>query len=319
MGLVKCFLPQQLESGCGPTATLTSQKTTWTKVLIKHFKESGLAPESMLRTQRSRLFPKPKKRLIFGILANGGTPWKFLESFNFTNGWKWHILCKLRRWWGWCNGKVTVTITCWAMSIFVSQLCPRKWAWKSAFYRNNWNAAAGQRQLWRHWKLLGMRVLIKHFRKRGLAPETMLRTQHSRQFLKTENWLIFGILAKGGPHENFLESFNFTNGWKRHILCKMRRWWPWCSGKMAVTIICWAMSLFISQICPPKCAWKSGFYRNNLNAAAGQRRLQRQWKKLGMKVFIKHFQKAALLQNLCCVRKVAAHFLNLKNGSILAF
>ena len=41
------------------------------KVLIKHFKESGLAPETMLRTQRSRTLPKPEKWLIFGILAKG--------------------------------------------------------------------------------------------------------------------------------------------------------------------------------------------------------------------------------------------------------
>ena len=41
------------------------------KVLIKHFKENGLAPETMLRTQRSRPFPKLEKLLIFGILAKG--------------------------------------------------------------------------------------------------------------------------------------------------------------------------------------------------------------------------------------------------------
>ena len=41
------------------------------KVLIKHFKESGLAPETMLRTQRSRSIPKPEKSLIFGVLAKG--------------------------------------------------------------------------------------------------------------------------------------------------------------------------------------------------------------------------------------------------------
>ena len=32
-----------------------------------HFKESGLAPEIMLRTQRSRPFSKPEKSIIFGI------------------------------------------------------------------------------------------------------------------------------------------------------------------------------------------------------------------------------------------------------------
>ena len=57
-----------------------------------------------------------------------------------------------------------------------------------------------------------MIVLIKHFKESVLAPETMLRTQRSRPFPKPEKWLIFGILAKGGPHDSFLESFNFTNG-----------------------------------------------------------------------------------------------------------
>ena len=42
------------------------------KVLLKHFKESGLTPETMLRTQSSRPFPKPEKSLIFGILAKRG-------------------------------------------------------------------------------------------------------------------------------------------------------------------------------------------------------------------------------------------------------
>ena len=37
-------------------------------------------------------------------------------------------------------------------------------------------------------------------------------TQRSRPFPKPEKSLIFGISANGGPHENFLESFNFTNG-----------------------------------------------------------------------------------------------------------
>ena len=45
-----------------------------------------------------------------------------------------------------------------------------------------------------------------------LAPETMLRTQRSRLFPNPEKWLFFGILANGGHHEHFLESFNFTNG-----------------------------------------------------------------------------------------------------------
>ena len=51
-----------------------------------------------------------------------------------------------------------------------------------------------------------------HFKESGLASETMLRTQRSRQFSKPEKSNIFGISPKGGPHDNFLESFNFTNG-----------------------------------------------------------------------------------------------------------
>ena len=57
-----------------------------------------------------------------------------------------------------------------------------------------------------------MKVLIKLFKESTLAPEIMLRMQRSRQFPKPEKWLIFGILARWGPHDNFLESFNFTNG-----------------------------------------------------------------------------------------------------------
>ena len=54
-----------------------------------------------------------------------------------------------------------------------------------------------------------MKVLIKHFKESGLSPEAILRTQRSRPFPKIEKWLNFGILAKGGPHENF---------WKASIL-----------------------------------------------------------------------------------------------------
>ena len=183
------------------------------KVLIKHFKENGLVLEIKLRTQRSRLFPKSEKTLVFGILAKLGSPSKFVCKLQFFKiGWKWHILCKMSRWWRWRNGKVALTIICLVMSIFISEICPLKWVWKSASYRNNWNASAGQRRLWRHWKLLGMKVLIKHFKKSGLSPETMLRTQRSRPFPKPEKWLIFGILTKGWAHDNFLESFIFRNG-----------------------------------------------------------------------------------------------------------
>ena len=57
-----------------------------------------------------------------------------------------------------------------------------------------------------------MKVLVKHFKESDLPPETMLRTQRCRPIPKPEKSLIFGISAKGAPHENVLESFNFTNG-----------------------------------------------------------------------------------------------------------
>ena len=60
-----------LECRCGPTATVTSLKVLGMKVLIKHFKESGLTLEIMLRTQSCRPFHKSRKLLIFGILAKG--------------------------------------------------------------------------------------------------------------------------------------------------------------------------------------------------------------------------------------------------------
>ena len=163
------------------------------KALINHFKESGLTLKVMLRTQSSRPFPKCRKLLSFGILAKGGPHDIFLESFHFTNGWKWHNFCKIRRLWRWFIKKLAVTIIFLAMSIFISQICPPKLAWKSSFYRNNWNAAAGQRRLWRHWKLLGIKVLIKHFKENGLAPETMLRRQRSRPFAKFEKKLFFAF------------------------------------------------------------------------------------------------------------------------------
>ena len=36
--------------------------------------------------------------------------------------------------------------------------------------------------------------------------------ERGRPFPKPEKLLVYGILAMGRPHENFLESFNFTNG-----------------------------------------------------------------------------------------------------------
>ena len=175
----------------------------------------------------------------------------------------------MKRWWRWCNGKMAVTIICWVMSYFISQNCPPKLAWKSPFYCNIWNAAAGQKRLWRHWKLLGMKVLIKHFKESGLAPETMLRTQRSRPFLKPGKTAHFWHFNKGGLNENFMESFSFTNGWKWHVLCIMRRWWPWCKVQVAVTIICWAMSIFISQNLPSKLGMKKCFLPQQLECRCG--------------------------------------------------
>ena len=46
-----------------------------------HFKKSALASETMLRTQRSRRFPKPEKSVIFGIL--NGTVGKIVGKLKF--------------------------------------------------------------------------------------------------------------------------------------------------------------------------------------------------------------------------------------------
>ena len=54
------------------------------KVLIKHFKKSGLAPETMLRTQRSRPFFNLEKTGHFWHFINGGNRMK--------NWWKAEIL-----------------------------------------------------------------------------------------------------------------------------------------------------------------------------------------------------------------------------------
>ena len=40
---------------------------------------------------------------------------------------------------------------------------------------------------WRHWKLLGMKLLIKYFKESGVAPETMLPTNVEAHFLKLKN------------------------------------------------------------------------------------------------------------------------------------
>ena len=65
---------------------MTSLKVTWNEVPDQALQGKRLAPEAMLRTLRSRPFPKPEKWLIFGILAKRGPYEIFLESFNFING-----------------------------------------------------------------------------------------------------------------------------------------------------------------------------------------------------------------------------------------
>ena len=69
IGLKKCFFPQQMECCCGPTATVTSLEVTWNEVPHQALQGSGLAPDTMLHTQRNRPFPKPEKWLIFGYFA----------------------------------------------------------------------------------------------------------------------------------------------------------------------------------------------------------------------------------------------------------
>ena len=44
-----------------------------------------------------------------------------------------------------------------------------------------------------------------------LSSRNNAATQRSRSSLLPKKLLIFGILAKRGPHDNFLESLNFTN------------------------------------------------------------------------------------------------------------
>ena len=60
-----------------------------------------------------------------------------------------------------------------------------------------------------------MKALIKHFTKSDLALESMLHTKRSRQFLKLEKSVIFGILAKGKDR--------LKNCWKAEILERKRK------------------------------------------------------------------------------------------------
>ena len=54
-----------------------------------------------------------------------------------------------------------------------------------------------------------MKVLIKHFKESGLAPETMLCTQRSRSFAKPENSSFLAFQQMGDPMKIF---------WKASIL-----------------------------------------------------------------------------------------------------
>ena len=71
MSMKKCFLLQQLECRCGPTATVTSLKVTWNKVLIKHFNKSGLTLEIMLPTQSNRHFLNLENCSFFAFWQKG--------------------------------------------------------------------------------------------------------------------------------------------------------------------------------------------------------------------------------------------------------
>ena len=84
--LKNCFLPQQLECRCRPTATVTSLKVTWNEGPDQALQGTWLSSKKIAATQRSRPSLKPEKLLIIGILAKGGPHENFLESFNFTNG-----------------------------------------------------------------------------------------------------------------------------------------------------------------------------------------------------------------------------------------
>ena len=67
MGLKKCFFVNNWNSAAGQRRLFRHLNILEMKVLIQHFKESGLAPETMLRKQRSCPFPKPEKWLILAI------------------------------------------------------------------------------------------------------------------------------------------------------------------------------------------------------------------------------------------------------------
>ena len=50
---------------------------------------------------------------------------------------------------------------------------------------------------------------MRQFKENGLVPETTVRTQPSRRSPKHQISLIFGILAKGGPHEKKFGKLKF--------------------------------------------------------------------------------------------------------------
>ena len=61
-------------------------------------------------------------------------------------------------------------------------------------------------RLRRHWDPRAIKALIKEFKKSARMLPATLPTLRSSWFPKKGKSVIFGILAKKGPHENFLDS-----------------------------------------------------------------------------------------------------------------
>ena len=80
---------------------------------------------------------------------------------------------------------------------------------KVLIYPNNWNAVACQRRLWRHWKLLGREILIKHFKESGFAPETFCVRNVATHLLMLKNGSFLWFFSKG----DFMKTL-----WKASIL-----------------------------------------------------------------------------------------------------
>ena len=169
-----------LQSRCGPTATVPSLKLTL-NVLIKQFKENGLVPETTVRTQRSRRFPKHDKLLIFGILAHEPETW----NLNFHKWLKVTYFMQNEAPMTMPQSKIGYEHYLSSYKHFLARKMTSKRHSKYLCLIHFWKAAAAQWRLWRHWNSLGMIVLIKQFKENGLFPETTVPTQHSRRFFKT--------------------------------------------------------------------------------------------------------------------------------------